>query len=111
MKKFLVLYRAQISAAEQMQNATPEQAKAGMDMWMAWHQKAGDAVVDLGSPLGNTMSVTSGGATSGDDHVGGYSILQADSMDDALKALEGHPHLMLPGASIEVHEVLPMPGM
>jgi hypothetical protein len=34
MKKFLVLYRAPISAREQMAKATPEQAKAGMDAWM-----------------------------------------------------------------------------
>jgi len=53
MKKFLVLYHAPVSAREQMAGATPEQAKAGMDAWMTWAKKAGNAIVDLGSPLGN----------------------------------------------------------
>jgi hypothetical protein len=30
MKKFLVLYRSSVSAADQMAAATPEQAEAGM---------------------------------------------------------------------------------
>ena len=53
MNKYLVLYNSPASAAEQMANATPEQAKAGMDAWMAWAQKSGEAVVDLGMPLGD----------------------------------------------------------
>jgi hypothetical protein len=34
-----------------MTNAEPEAAQAGMDAWMAWSQRAGSAIVDLGSPL------------------------------------------------------------
>jgi hypothetical protein len=40
---------------------------------------------------------------------GGYSILQAESMDALAVVLEGHPHFMAPGASIEAHEVMPIP--
>ena len=40
MKKFLVLYRAPIASFDQMMKATPEEAKAGMDAWMAWANKA-----------------------------------------------------------------------
>ena len=36
MKKFLVLYRSSVSAAEQMAAATPEQAQAGMDAGRRW---------------------------------------------------------------------------
>ena len=108
MTKYLVLYRAATSAREQMANATPEQAKAGMDAWMAWAQRAGDAIVDLGSPLGDAAHL---GAGSSNGHVGGYSILQADSMDAAEKVLDGHPHLHMPGASIDVMEFMAMPGM
>ena len=35
MKKFIVLYHAPTSVLEQMQNATPEEAQAGMEPWMA----------------------------------------------------------------------------
>jgi hypothetical protein len=109
--KFMVLYRASTSAGEQMANATPEQMEAGMKMWMDWAQRCGDAIVDLGSPVGNARTVGASSGSGGDD-IGGFSIMQADSMDAVLGLLDGHPHLMTPGgASIEVLEFLPMPGM
>ena len=41
MKKFLVLYKASAAAFEQMmKTTTPEQQKAGMELWMAWGKKA-----------------------------------------------------------------------
>ena len=108
MKKFLVLYRAPISAQEQMAKATPEQAKQGMEMWMAWGKRATSAIVDLGSPTGPGLTI--GGAPA-QGHIGGFSILQGESLDHVKKSLDGHPHLMMPGATIEVLEFLPIPGM
>jgi len=108
MNKYLVLYRAPVPAEDQMANATPEQRKAGMDAWNAWAAKAGSALVDFGAPLG--PSATLGGKPQS-DFVGGYSIIQADSLAHAEKLLEGHPHLDQPGFSIDVLEQLPMPGM
>ncbi len=105
MAKYLVLYRAKVSAVEQMSQNSPEQAQAGMQAWMEWAQKAGDALVDLGSPLG----VVDPGGDEGDP-IGGYSILQADSADALAAVLEGHPHAMW-GGRIETLEMLPMPGM
>ena len=45
MARFMVLYLSSTSAREQMANATPEQAQAGMDAWVQWAGKAGDAIV------------------------------------------------------------------
>ena len=111
MKKFLVLYRAPVSANEQMANASPEQIKAGMDAWMKWASKAGPAIVDLGMPLGNGKRVNASKEDYGGATVTGYSILQANSMDGVTELLKGHPHLGQPEFSIEVFEGLPMPGM
>ena|SRR5579871_1294666 len=112
MKKFLVLYVSTATAEEQMRNTTPEQAKKGMEAWMAWAQKAGPAIVDLGSPVGNSLKVSSSGpAGAASKQFGGFSILQAESREALAKVLNGHPHFMSPGASIEVHEFLPLPGM
>src|SRR5213595_1479268 len=108
MSKYLVLYRSPTSAREQMANATPEQAKAGMDAWMAWAGKAGSAIVDLGAPLGGGEAVGSGKT---DDEVTGFSILEAESQGDVTNLLGEHPHLHTPGGSIEIHEFLSMPGM
>jgi len=58
--KFMVLYRSSVSAQDQMADASPEQAQEGMDMWMRWAEKAGPAIVDLGTPLGGSRLVPSG---------------------------------------------------
>ena len=98
MRKFLVLYRSDASAQEQMANTTPEQAQAGMQAWNEWFTKAGSAVLDGGSPV------------SGDNRtICGYSVLQADSRQELDKLLEGHPHRAV--GTIEVLEFLTMPGM
>jgi len=108
MKKFLVLYRAPISASEQMAKTTPEQAKQGMDLWKTWGKKAAAAIVDMGAPLERAATI-GGPASAG--HIGGFSILQAASADALKKTLEGHPHLKMPGGSIEAVELLSLPGM
>jgi hypothetical protein len=103
--KYLVLYRSKLTAAEQMAQGTPEQAQAGMEAWTAWAARAGDAVVDLGTPL---EVVETGGDTG--DPVGGYSILQAESAEALAKVLDGHPHSEM-GGTIETLELLVVPGM
>jgi len=107
MDRFLVLYRAPVSAREQMANATPEQAQAGMDLWTAWAGRAGDAIVDLGAPLADAAMVGDGEAY-GD--LAGYSILEAVSRDAMMELLQDHPHFHTPGGQMEVHEMLPVPG-
>lgn len=103
MTKFLVLYRSDQSAADQMAGATAEEQQAGMQEWMAWAGKAGSAIVDLGSPLQPVTAVSG-------DPIGGFSILQADSAEALQAVLEGHPH-SAHGGTIEVLEFLPIPGM
>jgi hypothetical protein len=110
--KFLVLYQSTVPATEQMKNATPEQAKAGMDAWMSWAGRTGSGIVDMGSPVAASAKLNgSGQVATANAQVGGYSILQAESKDALLALLKNHPHFMAPGASIEVFEFLPMPGM
>ena len=111
MTKFLVLYNADSSAREQMARATPEQQQAGMDAWMQWAQKAGPALVDLGAPVQPAVRVTAGGDTANTCPASGYSVLEADSEQAARGLLDSHPHLTMPGASIDVFEALPVPGM
>ena len=111
MKKFLVLYKASASAFEQAMKATPEQQKAGMDEWMAWSKKAGAAIVDLGAPLGKSLRVTTSGASPTTNDLGGYSILQGESKEAVAETLKGHPHFMMGDSSIEIVELMAMPGM
>jgi hypothetical protein len=111
MKKFLVLYRAPTSSFEQMKSTTPEQQKAGMDAWMTWSKKAASSIVDMGAPLGKSLRVTKTGASAATNDLGGFSIMQAESKEALAKALEGHPHFMMPEGFIDVVELMAIPGM
>jgi hypothetical protein len=111
MKKFLVLYKAPTSAYEQMKNATPEQQKAGMEAWMAWSKSAAASIVDMGAPLGKSLRVTKDGSSPAANDLGGFSILQAETKEALAETLKGHPHFMMPDGTIEVVELMPLPGM
>lgn len=112
MKKFIVIYHASEEATKKMSAADSAEMKAGMEPWMAWAKRCGNNLVDLGAPLGNGKKVTKNETTSSNKGVVGYSILQADSMEDAILMLKGHPHIeWTAGCEIEVHEALPLPGM
>ena len=112
MKKFLVLYKASHSGFEQMQKSTPEQQKAGMAAWMNWSKKASSSIVDMGSPLGKSLSVAKSGAASPvTNDLGGYSVMQAESKEALAATMKEHPHFMMPDSSIEIIELMPIPGM
>jgi len=113
--KYMVLYRSSVSATEQMANSDPEAARAGMELWMKWAGRVGGAMADMGSPLGTVVTMTSSGSTAGGSSgsfIGGFSVLEADSVEAVKKLLDDHPHFHAPGdPSIEVLEFLPVPGM
>src|SRR5260370_42689560 len=106
----MVLCLAAVSARDQMASATPEQATAGMEAWMAWAAKAGDAIVDMGAPLAGTAHLGPGAPATGAGQVTGYSVLQAESAGEITSLLDGHPHLHMPSSSLEGLEFLPPPG-
>ena len=114
MKKFLVLYKAPLDAMAQTANVTPEQQAKGMEAWMIWAKKCGSKLVDMGSPLVNAHQISPGDKIEiSNNHIAGYSILEAENMDGALALLKGHPHIggWNADAIIEVHESMPIPGM
>ena len=111
MKKYFALYLAPVSAIEQMMaNSTPEQMKAGMDAWMKWSRDHEKSIVELGAPLGKTKRVTASGVSDVKNDVTGYTIVEAESHEEAAKLFEGHPHFQIQGSSVEVLEVVPMPN-
>jgi hypothetical protein len=107
MMKFMILYMTPVSAEAQM-NVSPEEMKKGMEPWMAWYKKHGKAIVDQGAPLGKSMCYTEKGSSKGETQVTGYTIVQAKDMDAVKAIITGHPHFMMPKASIEVFEMMPM---
>ncbi len=113
MKKFVVIYHAPTDAMQQTGDSTPEEMEKGMEPWMEWANKCGEKLADMGTPLMGGIKLLPGGSSGESEReVVGYSILQAEDMQDAKSLMHGHPHLnWAAGCEIEIHESMPLPGM
>jgi hypothetical protein len=90
--------------------ASDAERKKVMDAWGAWFGRLGPAVIDPGNPIGpKAKSISSDGSVH-DGAVGtaasGYSILKADSLDQAVELAKGCP-VLESGAKISVYETFP----
>jgi hypothetical protein len=101
MNKYLYLY----SAGNPPQSE--EAGKAQMAAWMAYFGKLGNAIVDGGAPLTPGARLLGKAQAS---NATGYSVIQAESLAEAVALTVGHPHLANAGG-IEVFEFMKMPGM
>ena len=110
MTKYVFIYHAPMTPADATP-PTPEEMEAVTAEWNSWAGRVGEGLVDFGTPLTGGTRVTNDGTSPSTRDVGGYSIIEADDLQAAIALTKGHPHLMTPGAEIEVHEAVPIPGM
>jgi len=110
MPKFILLYNGPATPQEEM---SEEQSKAAMAKWGEWMEKAKSSIVDIGTPLANGASVVDDGSEGTPTEMSGYSIVQADNLEAAKALVDGHPFLSDKTGkfSIEIFEMLPVPGM
>jgi len=111
MKKFMALYMAERSVIDQMMKTPPEQTQAGVDAWMNWHKANEKKIAELGAPLGKTKRIDANGMADSKNEITGYSIVEGESFEAVARIFKGHPHLQHPGCSIDLLEVIPVPGM
>ena len=85
MPNFIALYRSPLPAADMLKSVSPDQMKEGMKEWQKWVEKCGDALVEIGSPMGQGVSVgrSSKSPTPSEGGVTGYSIIHAHTLNDA----------------------------
>jgi len=89
---------------------TEEEQAAVMEAWMAWFAGLGEALVDGGNPIGRAHTVHSDGSVTqdgGSNPLTGYSLVSADSIEEAVALAKGCPGLAN-GGSVEVAETLDM---
>ncbi len=110
MKKFIVHYHAPAEAMAEMANATPEQKEAGMKPWMDWKESMGDKLVDLGAPLMGAHRIhANGNEAQNQSEVTGYSIIQANDIEEAKSLLKNHSHLhWRDDVSLDIFEAIAM---
>lgn len=111
MQTFLVLFLAPTSVIENWMKtpqADREIAEKKMreewDMWMSAHA----SMIKETSAGGATKRVSSSGITDTKNDIMLYSVVEAESHELAAKSFEGHPHLGISQASIEVMAVRPL---
>ncbi len=75
--------------------ASAEEREQMMAAFRAWAASTGDRMIDPGAPPGPSKVVTSDTVTDGaaDGRIGGYTVLRAESPDDAVQAVQDHPFL------------------
>ena len=76
----------------------------------AWKEEFQANIVDIGGKLGDGSVVTSEGATDGPfveakEVVGGFMIVSAESLEEAVKVAGQSPGVWMPGSSVEVREI------
>ena len=102
MAKFVLMFHG---------GATPEEpSPAVMERWMAWFGELGEAVVDMGAPLGAAATIASDGTPSeggGPDPATGYTVIEAGSLHDAVVMAKRCPGLSS-GGSVKVYEAMQM---
>ena len=107
MTKYLCIRRSQPGQGEKPSPAQMEEMYAKFN---AWKEKFQDSIVDMGGKLQGGKIVTSEGATDGPfveakEVVGGYMIITADSMEEAMEVVRGCPGVVTHGASVEIREI------
>jgi hypothetical protein len=111
MSEYLFLYRGGETGR------SPERAQQMMQKWMTWLKDLGAKghIKDQGQPLeragkivkGKQKTVTDGPFAEAKDVVGGYTLIEARDLDQAVELSKGCPIFEVEGA-VEVRPVLKM---
>ena len=110
MKDFLLIYKSDYSA---MQDRTAEEAQAMMKRWMDWlgNIAAQNKLTDQGNRLNASGKVVKSNNVIADgpymeikESIGGYSIVKAGSLEEAVELAKGCP-ILTTGGNVEVREI------
>jgi hypothetical protein len=116
MKRFLAVYTGSPAAMSRWETMTEaqrnERQAAGVAAWKQWAEANKAAIVEMGGPLSRTKLVSAAGVSDIRNSMAAFTIVQAESQDEAARLFLGHPHFTIfPGEGVEVMECLPLPAM
>lgn len=108
MPNYLCVQRSLPGGSEDKPSPTQMQEMYGK--FNAWREKFQKNLVDLGGRLGAGKLVTVESAGDGPfvevkELVGGYMIVSAESLEEAIEVARGCPGLVRPGSGVEVIEI------
>jgi hypothetical protein len=108
-QKYLFIYRN--SASTPQDQPSPQDMQAMMDAWNGWKNRFKANIVDVGDGLKATGKVLRDGVLSDGPFVeskeilGGFSIVQADSYEQAIEVARACPFTRRPSYNIEIREM------
>lgn len=107
MSKYLLIYR---DSAEPRPQPSPEEMQGFLQMWDGWFKQFGSQIVDQGDGLMPTGRVLQPGGVVADgpyveakEMIGGFSVVEANSYDQAVEIARSCPIAVIGGA-IEIRE-------
>lgn len=106
MTNYLCFQRGLPGGAEG-ETPSPEQMYSAFQKWQS---KFGSQIVDMGGPLGEGRFVTSTTKMDGTfievkELIGGYMVIKAENLDEAVEIARKCPGLVGPGSGVEVIEI------
>jgi hypothetical protein len=110
-QKFLFIYR-NLATNARTAPPSPEEMQQMYSAWNGWKDKFKANVLDIGDGLKpggkvlTTTSITDGPYAEAKEIIGGYSIVSADSYDQALAVAKECPIMRMPSARIEIRELM-----
>ena len=117
MKDFLLIYRMDYNAipvgTPEIPGGTKEQMEAMTKRWMDWISgiatqgklsDRGNRLAPTGKVVKGNNVVTNGPFTEIKESIGGYSMVKADTYDEAVELAKGCPILTV-GGNVEVREI------
>jgi YCII-related domain len=110
MPKFLCLQRNLGASEGPDAKPSPSEMQGMYAKFNEWREKFRDNLVDLGGRLGNGKVALPEPAPDSPlvevkELVGGYMIVSAPTLDDAIRIAKGCPGLIRPGSGVEVIEI------
>ena len=86
--------------------------QTGIEAWHKWATDHKNSIAEMGSQLGKTKRVGKNGISDTRNEMGAWSVVRANSHEEAAKLFLNLPHFMIfPGEQVEVMECLPIPEM
>lgn len=110
MPKYLCLQRSLPGGDGSGEKPSPAQMQEMYTKFSEWREKFQKNLVDLGGRLGAGRVALPDPAPDGPfvevkELVGGYMIVSAESLDEAIRVARECPGLMRPGSGVEVIEI------
>jgi hypothetical protein len=115
MSKFMFVYRRPAEAGDQ---ASPEDMQKVMEKWQSWIREGmqkgwlldrGNGLTQEGCIVDARKVVLDGPFVESKEVVGGYSVVQADTISAAAEIAKGCP-ILLTGGNVEVRGLWEPPG-